>query len=32
MPREAIARRLAAQARGEKWDGLDAGGDLRLIA
>jgi diguanylate cyclase (GGDEF)-like protein len=32
MPRAAIAARLAAQARGELWDGQDASGDLRLIA
>jgi diguanylate cyclase (GGDEF)-like protein len=32
MPRAAIAARLAAQARGELWDGKDASGDLRLTA
>ena len=32
VPGAAIARRLAAQARGEPWDGADKIGDLRLIA
>ena len=32
MPRDAIAARLAAQARGETWGGDEAGGDMRLIA
>jgi len=32
MPRAAIAERLAAQARGERWDAIDESGEMRLTA